>query len=329
MLIFLNILKIIGLILLGILGFVLCLVLLVLIVPVRYRVDANNDDSIEGRIKVTWLLHFVSVSVTYKKALDIKLKILGINFLKKKSEKKEKDIESELEDREPKNKKVKEKKSKEKKSKDKKSKDDISNDNKSVSVGTENDSSKPELNIKPLDITDEKEDAFNQEESKSFFNKIKAFCIKIYNFIVSIPQKFEEFLENASSKLDEAIDTVDYYSRILDSKGTESVIEYVKLKIIKLLKHIRPRKCKAEIRYGSTDPEKIGKICSYYGIATLFLPKNVYFYPDFDEDYFKFKGYFKGRIILGYVAIWGLGFLLNKKLKKFIKLMKREKHNGR
>ena len=65
----LTILKVIGWILLGILGLILLTVLTVLLVPIRYRADGvwKEEKYIRGR--VTWLLHLLSIRVTYEKEL--------------------------------------------------------------------------------------------------------------------------------------------------------------------------------------------------------------------------------------------------------------------
>ena len=57
--ILLMILKVIGVILLVILGLILAAVLLILFVPVRYRVDVSFEGKPDGEAAVSWLLHLV------------------------------------------------------------------------------------------------------------------------------------------------------------------------------------------------------------------------------------------------------------------------------
>ena len=99
---------------------------------------------------------------------------------------------------------------------------------------------------------------------------------------------------------------------------------FLKEKIIKLLKHICPRKCKIDFDYSSEDPDKAGKMWEIYGIVMPFLPGKNRINIGFDEEVLRFKIMVKGRIFLGYVGLIGLQILLNKKVKKFIKLLKRE-----
>ncbi len=75
--ILLLILKIIGIVLLVILGLLLSALLLVLLVPFRYRLDGSWHGAPAGRVRVTWLLHAVSVLAAYEKGLDITARLFG------------------------------------------------------------------------------------------------------------------------------------------------------------------------------------------------------------------------------------------------------------
>ena len=61
-----------------------------------------------------------------------------------------------------------------------------------------------------------------------------------------------------------------------------------------------------------------------YGIVMPFLPGKNRINIGFDEEVLRFKIMVKGRIFLGYIGLIGLQILFNKKVKKFIKLLKRE-----
>lgn len=75
---FLLILKIIGIVLLCVLGLALLLILVVLFVPVRYRIRASYDDEPYLKARVTYLLWLFGVTATYDKALKVVLRILFI-----------------------------------------------------------------------------------------------------------------------------------------------------------------------------------------------------------------------------------------------------------
>ena len=69
------ILKIIGIIL----AFLLFLCITLILVPVRYRVNLNLQDAVEGKAVIHWLLHLVDVRIYYKENdISFKLRIFGI-----------------------------------------------------------------------------------------------------------------------------------------------------------------------------------------------------------------------------------------------------------
>ena len=83
----LTLLKIIGIVLLSLLGLFLVLLLIVLFVPVRYRIKGYYKDEFVCHGKITWLLHLVSVSIDYDKEAATAIRIFGIDissFLNKK-----------------------------------------------------------------------------------------------------------------------------------------------------------------------------------------------------------------------------------------------------
>lgn len=80
--IILGILKLIGILLAVLLLLVLLTVLAVLLVPVRYRIRiARTDSEMGAQARVTWLLHMISVLISYdisKKEQQLVIRIFGI-----------------------------------------------------------------------------------------------------------------------------------------------------------------------------------------------------------------------------------------------------------
>lgn len=77
----LLILKIIGWILLGLLGLILGLVLLILFVPIRYRVDGSYYGEPKGTARITWLLHMISVKASLDEDFDLSVRLFGFPVL--------------------------------------------------------------------------------------------------------------------------------------------------------------------------------------------------------------------------------------------------------
>lgn len=92
--ILLTILKIIGIILLVVLSLILIICACILFVPVRYGAYIRHKDSPELRVKVTYLLHAVSLQIIFRdKKLCKELRIFGFktHFLDEKNKKSKKD----------------------------------------------------------------------------------------------------------------------------------------------------------------------------------------------------------------------------------------------
>ncbi len=74
----LGILKLIGILLLALLGILLTIILLLLFVPVRYRVKVAIKEKPRGMGEVSWFFHLISCRIVYEEELDMAVRILGI-----------------------------------------------------------------------------------------------------------------------------------------------------------------------------------------------------------------------------------------------------------
>lgn len=335
----LTILKITGIVLLCILGFVLLVLLALLIIPFRYRINGRKTetesdkilDALKAEIHVTWLLHFVHVGVIFDRVLDLWIKILGIKFIKKNlwNGPKPKDHNKNADED------------------DSCWPDDFDEDFPDEPDEYEK---QPEITQDTTDkesVNESVKDSIKESDSEDAGNKEKAPEGKslkedskkskktgkssaqsdekdILDRIGEKIEKISELLEKPEKFVDKAVDTYDYYTHLLGTKGAEKSIEFLKEEALKILKSLRPRKSCVYVDFASTDPEKTAKVYELYGCLLGILPKKSRFYIDFDDDRLYFDITLKGNIYLGYIIIHGLKILLNKRLKKFIKLLKRE-----
>jgi len=90
--IILILLKIIGIILASVLGLLLFFLLIILFVPIRYRINANNRDTVFAEVKVSWLFRIIYLRVSFvNNKFNMILRIFGKVFydFNKPTEKKE------------------------------------------------------------------------------------------------------------------------------------------------------------------------------------------------------------------------------------------------
>lgn len=321
----LGILKIILIVLLSILGVALTLILLLLLWPFSYRIkgvfrsESNEIKEANGKVNVSFLFHIVSVWAEYFKdeGFDAYIKLFGIkifdyNKWKEKSERKEeiknqKEVIAE---------------------KDKKSSSNLQLDKEDYENNSYDGNDDFENKTKTTNSKESKKkssifDKLKRKKSISFGDFLEESFYKIWDFVDSIPDKIDNFLKKPKDKIDKIVDTIVYYDKLFNKKGTEYVIEFLKKKGIKLFKHLRPKKSKIYMEYGTDNPIAVTKAMEVYALLIPLLPKNSKFIPLYEEEKLVLDIDVKGRFVVGYVGIIGLSIVLNKKVRKFIKLLKR------
>lgn len=339
----LTILKIIGIVLLVLIGVILVLILLVLLWPFSYRIYGDNRTKINGGVKISWLLHFVSVKAYYTDAFNIEARVLGIKVYDKlRKEAKE------LAKAEKTSGKKKDSSKTEQEAEIQAEESNLNEQNTEVDNADCIDSEisedfdwdeLPGDDSKGLFKNNKKKTKEKKNKSKSLNNIKKKFTgkkaisftdwlanifDKIWDFIDDLPWKIQEFAEKPEKKIDDLVDTICYYDRILSSNGTEWVVEYIKKKVFAILKAIKPSKSVINIDYASTDPEKAAKAFEAFVMTRPLHPRSTNMNVAFDHDDMKFDARIKGSFLLAPIVYHGLTLVFNKKVKKFIKLMKRE-----
>lgn len=78
--------KIAGIIILAVLGLLLLILFTVLCVPVRYRGNGTYFDKPEGTLKITWLLHIISMKLSYRETFDFSVRLFGFRLFREKGE---------------------------------------------------------------------------------------------------------------------------------------------------------------------------------------------------------------------------------------------------
>ena len=293
--IILGILKVIGIILLVLILLVLFILAIVLFVPIRYTGNGLIDKSRkEATVKVTWLLHALSIRMDYKHPEKpiVLIKLLGIDINKFKKKPKPP------------------KPPKEKKDKKEKLHPSIN-----LALLNYYDEPTPPKPVKP------KEPPLNEEHKKIVEDymeekakpkeKLREKLNKIVNKITSVYNKVKDILAN-----------IQYYLELLQEEGTKALLGTTLDALIKILKKIRPRKLIINAEIGFDTPDTTGKL---YGLFWTFKPalgEDVNITPNFEEKIIEGDFYFKGRITIFIILLNGLRIVLNKNFKPFLKKIK-------
>lgn len=324
----LKILSIIGIVLLVLIGVFLLVCLLVLFVPVSYRVTGHKvKEETVLKIRMGWLFRLVRASYDYPEPACVRVKALFFTVYDSKKE------------ASPMAAKHKTKKNA-KGSADGEMSGNAAQDKeqeKSKTVGKEQWDSKTLTTKKGQSdrkvLATEEEQPYGEnasgEETDSgkmpeygnesgddgFFQRIFAKFEKLKYTIHILCDKIKEIRENIS-----------YYKRLWEREETRQVFQYALVRAGKILKNIKPRKWECSLVYGAETPDVTGYL---YGIYAMFCPSLGSYYvdmvPDFTQKIFEGKLDAAGHITV-FQVLWNtLLLLLDKRFRLLRNRLKRHK----
>lgn len=283
--ILLFVLKIIGFLLLGILGLLLGLVLLVLLVPVRYRVDGSYYGKPKGTVRVTWLLHMLSVLVSYEEELQIVLKIFGFRLFRDKGNLADEAMDEIDEVTEPQWDKTEQTSGEEQEVFEKKLTDPMLEEQKKTT--------------KRKSVSPKKQQ--EAPKKKGLLEKIKCLFESIYDKLRQVGDLRERLLKFIQNP---------------DNQGTGKLI----LRQMKsLLRHVLPQKAMGTVAFGFDDPYTTGQVLSVASILYAWYGDKVSITPVFDESVLEGELKLKGRIRIGTILVLGIRILMNKNFRILVK----------
>lgn len=271
--------KIIGIAVLVIFGLLLSALLLVLLVPVRYRFSCSYEEELSAEARITWLLHFLSVSAVYGQSFTVSVRLLGFPLKGKKKEE-ETEYQEDWPDGE-----IKEA--------------DLAEElcgSRQREEGIEETKDIPEF------VPEQKEGGHGSRRGrKSFsaegvFSKVKfrfqAFCAKVKE-AEEKGKKIRIFLEDPANRR---------------SFGHA----------LRMVKHILPGKLSGTVEFGFEDPSVTGQAAALLSFAYACWGDALRITPVFDETVLKVQAKGRGRMVPGAVLFWCVRILMNKNIKRLI-----------
>lgn len=287
--IFLNILKIIGIVLVVILCVLLALILLVLFCPVKYRVlgtevyDKENKSDIH--IRLSWLFHLIGVNVDIDPELTAGLRILFVkknlmkgsdtNIVKTDIE----DTDNDITVKEEINDDIAQKEKPILKDEDVNTAENDSSDNKNIFDNTISDN---DDSFDSDDTSEEESDA--EREIKK--EKIKRLTAKI--------------------------------KKILKDDSCKEALDKIKTELINLLKAIMPCKLYLKAEFSAGSPDKTGMALGVLAMFPIGYKNKWKIRPDFEREEFYIDSEFdiKGRIFLYKILVIAIRLLVDKNCRK-------------
>lgn len=295
------ILKIIGIILLALLASLLLVIVLVLFVPVRYKILGELEEEITVHARVTWLLHLISWRADYQnKEFDTLLRILGI---KRKDKSKSKVSFEDLEDEQY-------------------------EEETTVEEGVQVEEKPDALDdtvIEENDLAEKKllqsrvpESRGTPEESKpkeSIFSKIKETILGIRKKIIRIWKM-----------LCQTKDKVATVKELIRDEVNRRVTGMVFAELKYLLGHFKFRRIDTDLRYSLGDPANTGQALGVLAVIPFLYQYNFNIYPDFESEEMYVKGSFciQGRVRIVHILVSAVRLIKQREFRRLMaKLLNR------
>ena len=333
----LTILKILGIILLCIIGLILLLALIVLLVPIRYKARGQyTEEAVDADFKVRWLFFRVLGTFEKDKGLLVKAKAAWFTVYQMEMGKKTEETAAKQEavqtDRENEPEKI---ITEGAPSEEEEKVKDAEPAGEQLPVPKDDDSVIPNPNGTAEDDTEDLEifgsgrpETKKERKARLKREKEEAKARKAEEKKQPKPEKppeetLEYKMEQFRQKIEKVEKKIDHVRQFLDREATQRTIERAKKLLIKIIKHLKPKKGGIWVHVGlgsaADTGMMLGKIVWLYPV----FGKWLLIEPDFHHKVIEVKGDVKGRIRLGTLAIPALIFYLRKDTRRTIKLAKK------
>lgn len=323
--IILFILKLLGILVLILLGLVLGVLLLILFVPVRYRIDGSYYERLKGKARVTWLLHIISVTAAYEDEFSVLIRLFGFQLFKPVEESREDAEEMLVHAMEATDQAAEEFSGDLLKAAEKSGKKQLKEEGllpeespgvseRSVSENAHKEPQKIESQKEPT-CADEPYSGQKSETKQTIGGKAQAAADRLSSIFAKLKFFFKgicDKLKTIKAKKEEI------QTWISDENNRKSVRLFFK-QVKKLIRHLYPRNGKGEVVFGFDDPYMTGQVLTAVSAVYPFIYKQIDIYPVFDRPVFTAEGHFKGRVRAGTLLLIAGRMLLDKNFRSLLR----------
>lgn len=334
----LVILKIIGIVILVLLLLLLFLLITVLVVPIKYQVYASKKTEIHAKVKVSWLFHFIHFGIFYdKNGLVFRVRFMGILMEKWKSffelikkffriprikKKSNKSTRKKI------NKKIKNINDNDKFLDSNKVDSKVLDspiEKKAPDDTKEKSTKKPNYSSGKESTSKEETNGINnhiaKKKKKTPLSYIKTWLDKIINRLKEMIKNIKKLINKIILTLKNVKDKLQEIIAFIQDEENKKVFLLCKDEIIIVLKHIKPRKYKINLKFGTGDPALTGQVLGIMGMLIPFYKDNAHIVPDFEDIVFEGDFFMKGRITLLKLALIGWKLYRDENVKRCYKMI--------
>lgn len=343
------ILKIIGSLLAAIIGILLLAIIFVLLVPIRYQIEADGklgeEEPLWIEIKITWLMQIISAIFSYPENTGLKIKIFGIPIFDSARKKEKSPTKSRKSTR-------KRRKGKDAHLIDENDQSNESNQNSENGQGKENGLDKEsgqgnkngqgnkknqneetsgtngnngnEENNKNENQTTNIESTSSETPQTNPIQKFFAALFGFFQKLLDAIRNIEYTIQELCGKIKRTMENIRYYTGILQGETFQKAFQNAKSQLLRILKMLKPRKCRVNLIIGLDDPAGTGQITAIYGMLYPLIGHHVFLQTDFEEKIVEGDLYIKGKITVIVFLIAALKLYMDKNVRKLLKILKRE-----
>lgn len=162
---------------------------------------------------------------------------------------------------------------------------------------------------------DTTQDATSQNEAE---NTPKTLKDKVFAKVEKIKYTFSKICD----KIKHILEEYEFYRDLFEDEESKALFSYACRRIGKVFRHIRPRKLKADIVFGTGSPDTTGYAYGIYGMFSPKLGEDIYITPNFEEQVLKGRVHAAGHITIFTVLVNAIAVLLDKRLWIFVERVK-------
>ena len=329
MAVILTILKIIGIILLCILGLLLLILLMVLFIPIRYLVDGGyTSERVGAKLRIRWFI--VKVLVNYNKGdpFTIKAKVGPFTVYSMSSGEEPEEGHLTLPDETPKD-------TQNDAKKDTSEDSSASSKEKASGEGTGGTAGEEETGKRTEDTSTDQQDPAKKdiaietlkEGAKGTSDELlpgtpQDLSTGTTEEIV-VKSEENEFFDKVEQFLNKIETKKSHIEQFLERDATKRTIQRGKKLLMKILRHLKPKKGHVDLHLGLGSAADTGMILAKLGKYYPLYGSWLIISPDFYNKVIEVEGMVKGRIRIGSLAIPALIFYLRKDTRRTIKLAKK------
>lgn len=355
----LRILSVIGILLLALFALAAVMLLLVLFVPVTYRISgAKNDEGFRISARVKWLLGLVRLRYGYPEPGELTAKLLFFTLYRMKmpSGEEESANDKAANEKSAPDENAPGEKKEEKASADKshrkitvahrKKKDNPESGNRTPGPKENRSGSCPGENTAGTGAGETGEDGRTESEKvntpeagggegdgeallsgesaeeKNPGKENEAVRDEQPSNFGKILQKFEKFkytIHGIYDKIKEIWNNISYYLELLQEEETRQLFSHIMLRTGKSIKSVCPRHIRADILFGTGSPDTTGYLYGAYCMISPVLKADVCVTPDFERAVLEADFDISGRITVWVLAVNACRIALDKRLRRLIR----------